>query len=284
MNMTNKQILIAIPARYASERLPGKPLIKLRGKEMLLRVFENATKVANKYPSGMVSIAVGTEDQRIVDFCEQHQITVFLTSDDCRTGTDRVKQVMQLIGNKHDFVINLQGDNPLAAPWHIKDMIDAYLKDASVDVITPCVLLSWQALDQLREHKKQTPFSGTTAIVHPESSNALWFSKHIIPAIRNETNLRKRSSLSPVYRHIGLYGYKQQVLGDLAHLAHSDYESSDLEGLEQLRFILNGYTVRVAKVDYMGYEAIAAAGGVDNQQDIPRIEALLDRYGEYEWQ
>jgi len=151
-------------------------------------------------------------------------------------------------------------------------------------VITPCVLLSWQALDQLREHKKQTPFSGTTAIVHPESSNAVWFSKNIIPAIRNETNLRKRSSLSPVYRHIGLYGYKQQVLGDIANLAHSDYESSDLEGLEQLRFILNGYTVRVTKVDYKGYEAIAAAGGVDNQEDIPRIEALLDRYGEYEWQ
>lgn len=281
--MTNKKILIAIPARYGSERLPGKPLLKLNGKEMLLRVYENAKKVAEKYPEGRVDIAVGTEDQRIVDFCNQHNITVCITSEACSTGTDRVKEVMTLLGNTHDFVINLQGDNPTAAPWHIKEMIDIYLKDDTVDVITPCVLLSWEALDRLRENKKTTPYSGTTAIVHPKTSNGIWFSKNIIPAIRKEKALRKKSSMSPIYRHIGLYGYKRKVLNHLAHLEQSEYESSNLEGLEQLRFILNGYTIRVVKVDYKGQEEIASMSGVDNKEDIPRVEALLEKYGEYIW-
>lgn len=281
--MKDTKILIAIPARYASTRLPGKPLVKISGKEMLLRVYENAKKVQQKYTEGAVDIAVGTEDQRIVDFCNSHNITVCMTSKDCLTGTDRVKEVMEVLGNKHNFVINWQGDNPVAAPWHIKEMIDAYLNDTTVDVITPCVLLSWKALDQLRQNKKQTPYSGTTAIVHPTTSNAIWFSKNIIPAIRKEKQLREKSDMSPVYRHIGLYGYKKEVLTRLAQLQESDYESATLEGLEQLRFILNGYTVRIAKVTYKGYEGLASASGVDTQQDVERVEALLDTYGEYTW-
>lgn len=281
--MTASKILIAIPARYASTRLPGKPLLKIHGKAMLLRVYENAQKVAEKYSEGMVDVAVGTEDRRIVDFCNQHHIRVFMTSETCKTGTDRVKKVLTLWGNKHDFVINLQGDNPLAAPWHIKELIDVYLKDKRIDVVTPCVLLSWKALDQLREHKKQTPYSGTTAIVHPKTSDAIWFSKNIIPAIRKEKALREKSNMSPVYRHIGLYGYKRDVLTRLAQLEESDYESANLEGLEQLRFILNGYTVRIAKVNYKGYEKMASSSGVDEQQDVHRVEALLEEYGEYTW-
>ncbi len=279
--MNQKKILIAIPARYGSERLPGKPLLKINGKAMLLHVYENAKKAADSYAKGKVDIAVGTEDQRIADFCKQHDIKVFITKVTCRTGTDRVKEVMNLLGNKHDFVINLQGDNPTAAPWHIKQMIDAYLEDTAIDVITPCIQLSWKALDQLRENKKITPFSGTTAIIHPKTSNAIWFSKKIIPAMRKEKQLRKESDISPIHRHIGLYGYRKDILNNLAQLEESNYESGKLEGLEQLRFILNGYTIRVVKIDYKGYEDIASVSGVDNKEDIPRVEALLKKYGAY---
>lgn len=278
-----KKILIAIPARYGSGRLPGKPLIKLNGKEMLLRVCETASKVAAKYPDGMVDIAVGTEDDRIIDFCSANGITAFMTSEECRTGTDRCKEVMQLLDADYDFVVNLQGDNPLCPPWHIKELIDTYLQDNTIDVVTPCVQLTWESLDMLRENKKVTPFSGTTAIVHPQTSNGLWFSKNIIPAIRKEDQLRKESSISPIFRHIGLYAYRSEVLENISNLDQSDYESNQLEGLEQLRFILNGYTVRVAKVNYGEYEKIASASGVDNPEDIERVEKLLDRYGEYNW-
>lgn len=281
--MTPKKILIAIPARYNSSRLPGKPLVKLNGKEMILRVYENAKKVVTKYPEGMVDIAVGTQDQRILDFCNEHNIVAFPISEACKNGTDGVKEVMISYGNRHDFVVNLQVDNPLAAPWHIKALIDIHLKDETIDVVTPCVLLSWEALDQLREHKKITPYSGTTAIIHPKTSNAIWFSKNIIPAIRKEDVLRQTNSMSPIYRHIGLYGYRREMLNNLSYLEQSEYESENLEDLEQLRFILNGYTVRIAKVAYNGYEEIASVGGVDSKEDIPRVEALLDKYGEYKY-
>jgi 3-deoxy-manno-octulosonate cytidylyltransferase (CMP-KDO synthetase) len=279
----NKKILIAIPARYSSSRLPGKPLIKLNGKEMIYRVYENARRVKIKYPRGMVDIAVGTEDQRIVDFCSKNEINAFMTSKECRTGTDRVKEIMDIMNKDYDFIINLQGDNPLAAPWHIKEMIDIYLEEDDADVVTPCILLSWEALDKLRKNKKTTPFSGTTAIIHPKTSQAIWFSKHIIPAIRKESLLRKETKMSPIHRHVGLYGYKKHVLENIANLEESDYESGNLEGLEQLRFILNGYKVRVIKIDYEGYEEISSSSGVDNQEDVLRVESLLNKYGEYEW-
>ncbi len=276
------KILIAIPARYHSSRLPGKPLLKLLGKEMLLRVYENVQKVKLTYPEGCVTIVVATEDQRIVDFCQENNIDVRITSDNCLTGTDRCQELLKLLPDSYDFVVNMQGDNPLCPPWFVKTLIDEFLKDPTCDVLTPCVQLDWKALDQLREHKKTTPFSGTTAIIHPETNNALWFSKNIIPAIRKEEKLRASGNvLSPIWRHIGLYGYKTSVLQEISTLQQSDYESDDLEGLEQLRFLLNGYTVRIAKVTYKGYEELGSSSGVDAHKDIKRTEALLEKYGEY---
>ncbi len=281
--MEMKNILIAIPARYGSSRLEGKPLLQINGKEMLLRVYENAQKVSQycEHSEVNIDIVVGTEDQRILDFCKKYDIKGFITSESCRTGTDRVKEVLKLTNKNYDLVVNLQGDNPLSPPWHIAALVDAYIRDTTVSVITPCVQLTWSQLDRLRHNKLTTPFSGTTAIIHPASQNAIWFSKQIIPAIRKEETLRADSELSPIYRHIGLYAYTPEVLLHISELDESDYESGNIEGLEQLRFILNGYTVRCALVDYGEYEEIASASGVDNPEDIFRVEKLLHKYGEY---
>ena len=269
------KILIAIPARYGSTRFPGKPLEKINGKEMLLRVWEIAKKAASKFDKGVVECAVGTEDQRIMDFCKEHNIECYMTSDKCETGTDRVKEVMDFVDGDPEFVVNLQGDNPLCPPWFVESIIEAYLKDNSVEVVTPVVNLEWDALDTLRENKKTTPYSGTCAIENTKTGNAIWFSKNIIPALRKEDKLRKEFEMSPILRHIGLYGYTAKTLKNIADLPETNYER--FEGLEQLRFLEDGMVVRLVRVDYGKYKGMS---GVDTPEDLKRAEALFNKQGE----
>ena len=267
--------LICIPARYASTRFPGKPLAKIAGKEMLLRVVENAKKAAEKFED--CAVIVATEDQRIVDFCKANNIDVRLTSDACRTGTDRVMEVVNGLENKPEFILNLQGDNPLCPGWFIEAVLSEYYKDPTVETVTPVTQLSWADLDKLRENKKTTPFSGTTAVVD-EKGDAFWFSKNIIPAIRKEEKYREVSEKSPILRHIGLYGYRTDVLQKATALPEGVYEK--LEGLEQLRWIENGIKVRTVKVEYGKYAPMASLSGVDNPEDVERVEAVLAECGE----
>lgn len=268
--------LIVIPARYASTRLPGKPLMKILGKEMLLRVYENALKVSLKFDSCQIMVA--TEDNRIVDFCREHDVPCQLTSDQCKTGTDRVMEVIHSLPEKPAFVVNLQGDNPLCPPWFVQAVVNAYYENPSVQVVTPFIQLSWDELDQLRLNKQTTPFSGTT-IVMDQEQNAYYFSKNIIPAIRKEAQLKQEHDLSPVCRHIGLYGYQTDVLERFVTLPEGVYEK--LEGLEQLRFIENGFQVKCVPVSYGKYQAMSALSGVDNPEDIERVEKVLEEYGEF---
>lgn len=264
--------LVVIPARYGSTRFPGKPLAKIAGKEMLLRVVDIAKKGTQH---SHARIVVATEDQRIMDFCNQHQIECLMTSDSCKTGSDRVCEAVKILDVKPDLIINLQGDNPVCPPWFIEELIKAFEEDTSVDLVTPCTELSWEALDKLRDSKKTTPFSGTTCVAD-KNGYALWFSKNIIPAIRKEDDLRSKSSKSPVLRHIGLYGYKYESLFKFKSLDESSYEK--LEGLEQLRFLENGMKIKIAKVDYRQFEGMS---GVDSPEDVKRAEALFEKYGEF---
>lgn len=268
------KLLIAIPARYASQRFPGKPLVKIQGKTMLQRVYDIACLAAHKYND--IECIVATEDVRIMAYCTANNINSMLTSDACKTGTDRIQEIVAKLPTKPEFVINLQGDNPLCPPWIVAAVIDTYLTNNTAQVITPCVRLTWQELAQLRASKKTTPFSGTTAIVN-QTGQAIWFSKTILPAIRNEEQLKINEPIfSPVLRHIGLYGYRVDILQQIATLQESYYEK--YEGLEQLRFLENGIKVQVALVDYQGRESMS---GIDAPEDITRAEALLARYGEF---
>ncbi len=259
--------VIIIPARYGSTRFPGKPLAMLAGKTVLERVVDIAKSVVAEIPD--VTYHVATDDSRIADVCIQHDIPVIVTTTDFETGTDRVMAAINTLAEPPDFIINLQGDAPFTPADFVIELINAYRKNPIVDIVTPVVQLSWAELDELRTHKIKTPFSGTTAILGADL-RAIWFSKNIIPAIRREEKMRLLDSLSPVYRHIGLYGYAYHALQKYITLSLSHYEQ--LEGLEQLRALENGMTIQTVIVDYAGRPAMT---GIDSPEDLHRAEALL---------
>ena len=147
-----------------------------------------------------------------------------------------------------------------------------------METVTPVVNLSWDELDNLREHKKVTPFSGTTAVFGTDG-NAFYFSKNIIPAIRKEDKIRAAQPSSPVYRQVGLYGYRMDIFEKIKNLPEGVYEK--LEGLEQLRWIENGIKVKCVKVDYRSFTKMASLSGVDSPEDIARVEAVIKEYGEF---
>lgn len=262
------QSLVVIPARYASTRLPGKPLVKLAGQTMLSRVYDIAKVAAANKKN--VEVVVATDDARIADHCREIDAPYVMTPITCPTGTDRALAAIESLGRTFDFVINLQGDAPLTPPDFITALLDAFERDSSLDVITPVTQLSWEQLDRLRTAKETTPFSGTTVILD-KNDHAIWFSKTILPAIRKEEKYRQESKLSPVFRHIGLYGYRYEKLKEYVALPETLYEK--LEGLEQLRALENGFKMYCVKVDYQGRPAMT---GVDSPEDIVRAEALLN--------
>jgi 3-deoxy-manno-octulosonate cytidylyltransferase (CMP-KDO synthetase) len=264
--------LIIIPARYRSTRLPGKPLALIAGKTMLQRVVEIARAAAQAKPG--TEVVVATDDDRISRHCDDLGVKWAMTDPSCPTGTDRAAQAVDRLASDADLVINLQGDAPLVPPDFVTAMIDAYERQPC-DLVTPVTQLTWAQLDKLRENKKTTPFSGTTAVFDKETGKAHWFSKTILPAMRKEDKLRAEGPVSPVYRHIGLYGYARSMLKTFVSMPESPYEN--MEGLEQLRVLENGYTIRCVPVDYRGR---ASMSGVDSPEDIVRAEELIAKHGE----
>jgi 3-deoxy-manno-octulosonate cytidylyltransferase (CMP-KDO synthetase) len=276
--------VIVIPARYASQRLPGKPLVMIAGQTLLERVVRIALQVQSLRPD--TQILVATDDERIVDHVRQLKLSSTLQADfphasfksvesvmtsvDCKTGTDRVEAALKSVQHlKADFVINLQGDTPLTPPEFLVQMIESFeLK--TTDVVTLVSQLSWDQLDQLREQKKLTPHSGTTVVMDSVTHQARWFSKTILPAIRQESQLRSSQLLSPVFRHIGVYGYSRAMLSRYSTLPETAYER--YEGLEQLRVLENGYEIRCVPVDFKGRPSMS---GVDSPEDVIRVERLL---------
>jgi len=254
---------IIIPARYGSTRFPGKPLAMIAGQTMLSRVVDIARAVS------VDIVAVATEDQRIADHADTLGVQCVMTSDKCETGSDRVLEAIDALDADIDFVIGLQGDAPFTPPAALNAMIDQVKENPKIDVITPVVNLRWAELDALREQKKTTPFSGTTAILNAQG-RALWFSKSILPAIRKEEVLRAQGDYSPVYQHMGLYGYRVDVLRRFAGLAPAVYEQ--LEGLEQLRLIENNIDIHTVTIDLADG---LAQSGIDSPEDVTRAEKRL---------
>lgn len=257
-------IAIIIPARYASTRFPGKPLALIGGRSMLARVVDLAQKAA----AGMdnIAIAVATEDERIADHAKSLGVACFMTPPDCPTGSDRVLAAVRQMKTRPDFIINLQGDAPFTPPAVVRAVIKAWQDNPALPVVTPVVNLRWADLDRLRENKKITPFSGTTCVTDFRGQ-ALWFSKNIIPAIRKED---RASEFSPVQQHIGLYGFRTDVLEHFVTLPEGRYER--LEGLEQLRLLENDIPVQTVIVDT---DLGMAQAGIDSPEDLARAEKLV---------
>ncbi len=275
-------ILIVIPARYHSTRLPGKPLALIAGVPMIERVARIAQAVCRATPG--CSPVVATDHESIMNFCRDKNIPAVMTSESCKSGTERCREAAAKTGSGARFIVNLQGDNPLCPPHIVKTLIDAWLASGAdggaADVFTPAVKLSWSEYDRLLLQKRTTPHSGTTVTVDRDG-NALYFSKAVIPSIRKREQAARALPVSPVRRHIGLYAYTQSALERYfefeAEGRLSEYEKSDVEALEQLRFLHNGMTVRVVDVDYRGRKTMS---GVDSPEDVSRAEAILAEYGD----
>tara|TARA_R110001592_G_scaffold27763_15_gene102785 strand:+ start:1734 stop:2546 length:813 start_codon:yes stop_codon:yes gene_type:complete len=266
------KLAIAIPARYGSTRFPGKPLAEIAGKTMLQRVLEVAHKAAEAYQD--ITVFVTTEDKRIADHAQALGAACINTPTSCATGSDRVLSAIRQLSEWPDFVVNLQGDAPFTPPEVIQKMIAAYIDNPRLEVITPVHRLSWHDLDRLREAKLKTPYSGTTVTVNAQG-RALWFSKHIIPAIRQEDELRKESPFSPVHQHMGLYGFRSDILEKFCMLDQGVYEK--LEGLEQLRMLENGIKIQGVPVDF---KEGTIQSGIDSPEDILRAENHILNRGE----
>ncbi len=239
---------------------------------MLARVVAVARAAVAGDPA--IRILVATDDKRIAAHCAELQVACAMTPEDCASGTDRARAAVAQLLEPPDFVLNMQGDAPLTPPDFIRAMIDSF-RAAPCDVVTPVTQLSWDELDRLRDVKRATPHSGTTVVFDPATGTAHWFSKTIMPAIRKEQALRAQGNPSPIWRHIGLYGYSRSMLEKFGGMPEGYYER--LEGLEQLRVLEHGYVIRCVPVDYRGR---ANMSGVDSPEDIQRAEALIAKHGE----
>jgi len=268
------ELLICIPARYASTRLPAKSLQKIAGIEMIRRVADIAVYVCKHNPH--CHYVVATDDERIITFCRQHDIAAVMTSENCKSGTERCWEAVSQLEKHPDLVINLQGDNPLCPPHFLEQLIQAWQKDKEAQVFTPFLHLSWAEYDALKEAKKSTPFSGTTVLIDNQGY-ALAFSKMMIPAIRKEEKLRKELEKSPVCRHIGLYAYTYNALKSYFDLSPSPYEEP--EGLEQMRFLHHHIPVKMVEIDYRGRKSMS---GIDSPEDVTRAEVIIAEYGEFD--
>ena len=270
----DKRILIVIPARYQSTRLPGKPLSDIAGIPMIKRVAQIAEYVSGKFEH--CNYVVATDDDRIANFCNQEKINVIMTSEECTSGTERCFDAVKRVADKPDFIVNLQGDNPLCPPWFITELIEEWKAGHEGKVFTPFVQLNWDELDALREIKKVTPYSGTTCQID-KMGYALTFSKLNLPAIRKEEKLRTTLAKSPVRRHIGLYAYTYDALEKYFELEPGEYENP--EGLEQMRFIEHRIPIKLVEVDYRNRKGMS---GVDSPEDIARAENIIKEYGEFD--
>lgn len=257
---------IIIPARYASTRLPGKPLKPIAGVTMLERVWRIAQAV-----NGCSRVVISTEDRRVVDHARSFGAEAVITSDECKNGTERTYATIAAAGLEDDNLINFQGDAVLTPPWVLQAMVDEFESGRDFDMVTPAIKFTKESLEAFKEHKKkpENEASGTTVVFDGER-NALYFSKSVIPYVRSV----EFKVDPPVYRHIGLYGYTRKGLEQYMALAPSRLEK--VEGLEQLRAVENHLKVRVVIVDYRG----RTHHSVDSPDDVIIAERLIAAEGE----
>ena len=205
---------IVIPARYASSRFPGKPLCAVSGVTMLERVWRIASSVRQAS-----RVVIASDDERILAHARSFDAEAIMTSSECTNGTERVYDTLKRVAISEDIILNLQGDALLTPPWVLEAMIDEMIIDRTPELVTPAVRLEGAALDEFVEQKKVRPASGTT-VVFDVNKNALYFSKTILPHIRNAGHAH-------IYRHIGLYGYRRAGLERYVALKPSPLEQAD---------------------------------------------------------
>lgn len=236
-------ILCVIPARYASTRLPGKPLSLIAGRPMIQHVYERAARA--KLPR---EVLVATDHPAVFDAVARFGGKAVMTSPDHQTGTDRLAEVAGLYPDA-DVIVNVQGDEPLIEPQLIDDLADLFVQDEDLVMAT--------VMTPLGEDEYSDP--NVVKVVTDSKGYALYFSRSQIPYHRSEPKL-------PVYQHIGIYAYRRDFLLNFAKLPQTPLEQT--ESLEQLRALENGYKIRVLTTNVKPV-------GVDTPEDLARINQLL---------
>lgn len=259
--------VILIPARYASSRYPGKPLVELRGasgtpKPLIQRSVEAARKIAS-----VSQVFVTTDDERIAEACGRFGAGVIMTSPECRNGTERCAEALMQL-HEPDLVINFQGD-ALLTPNHFVEALIERMRRDDVEVATPAMRLRSEEVRTLQAEEAAGRVGGTTVVTNDVGS-ALYFSKRLIPHLPAGA-LDK--PLSPVLLHVGVYVYRPTALAAYAQRPPTELEQ--LEGLEQLRFLVAGIPVAVVEVEPPPF----ALRELNNPEDVAPIEEALARAG-----
>lgn len=218
-----------------------------------------------------VALMVATDDEEIADHARRVGCAAVITDSGIATGSGRALAAAKTQAMPPSFVVNLQGDSPFQPQGALAAVVAAL--QGGAQVATPVIALDWDALDALRDHKRRSPFSGTTCARAPDG-RAYWFSKTIIPAIREEARLRAAGPLSPVWRHVGLYGYALPALERFEATPPTALEQ--LEGLEQLRLLELGIPVMTVAVPPPLFDS----SGIDTEADIARVEAMIAAQGD----
>jgi 3-deoxy-manno-octulosonate cytidylyltransferase (CMP-KDO synthetase) len=240
---------VVIPARYASSRLPGKPLLDIAGKPMVVRVAEQALK------SGASEIVVATDFEKILKACEAHNFKAVMTRIDHASGTDRIAEVAVKLGwGDDDIVVNVQGDEPLIDPELITEVALTLAHSRDAVMATACHAI----------HDEASMINpNIVKVVMDANGNALYFSRAPIPYPRDDAHKQNINA----HRHIGIYAYRVGFLKKYASLAPAELEK--IESLEQLRVLYHGYKIGVAITDK------APASGVDTQEDLDAVRKLF---------
>lgn len=237
-----------IPARYASTRFPGKPLAVLGGKTVIQRVYEQVNSV-------LVDVYVATDDKRIYDCVESFGGHAVMTREDHKSGTDRIEEAVEKVGGNADVIINVQGDEPFIQPSQIKTLMSLF-DDPETQIGT---------LGKLFENINAIENPNSPKIVTDNRGFALYFSRSIIPFIRGKEQSEWFGEY-PFLKHLGIYAYRREVLAEITKLPQSSLEKA--ESLEQLRWLQNGYRIRVGQTDV---ETV----GIDTPEDLAYAQKFL---------
>lgn len=242
------RIIAIIPARYASTRLPGKPLLSICDKPMIQHVYENARQA-----EGLDDVFVATDDVRVADAVQAFGGKFLMTSSACTSGSDRVNDATSHV--PADIYINIQGDEPLLRPESISTLVQALRADASIQVATLCC--------RIDSATAQCPH--IVKVVCDDNDDALYFSRAPIPF------LRETSDTPDYWGHMGIYAYRADILKKFAALPLASLEH--IEKLEQLRLLQAGIPIRVLKTTFFGQ-------GVDTPQDLEDVRRVMGHYGD----
>ena len=240
------QILGLIPARYASTRFPGKPLVDIAGKSMIQRVFEQAKKCRQ-----LDEVVVATDDERILNHVLEFGGNAIMTSTEHQSGTDRCAEV-SLQYPEFDVIINIQGDEPFIDPEQISKVISCFE--------SPDTQLATLVKKIVSEQELFNPNS--PKVIINKNSEAIYFSRLPLPYIRGQEQENWLNHFT-FFKHIGIYGYRADILQQVTKLPVSSLEKA--ESLEQLRWIENGYKIKVAETDLETY-------AIDTPEDIVNLK------------